>query len=66
MLDQDLHNILLAVGRVEGRLDTLLQNHIPHMHADIMANRRLTLWVGGMMATLISAVFVVLIKVLLG
>ena len=66
MPDQDLHDILLAVGRVEGRLDTLLRNHLPHMLADITANRRLTLWVGGIMATLIAAVFGVLVKVLVG
>ena len=64
--DEDLHSILLTVGRVEGRLDTLLKNHLPHMHADIMANRRLTLWMGGVVTTLITGMFVLLVRIILG
>lgn len=62
----DLHSIMLTVGRVEGRLETLLSNHLPHMHADIVANRRLTLWMGGVLTSLIAGVFVLLVRVVIG
>jgi hypothetical protein len=64
--DEDLHSILLTVGRVEGRLDTLLKNHLPHMHTEIVANRRLTLWVGGVLTTLITGMFVLLARIIIG
>lgn len=59
-------DILRALGRLEGRVDLLISNHLPHLHSDVMANRRLTMWVGSVLGTLMCAVFGLLIRVIVG
>ena len=60
------HHMLMSLGRLEGRVDMLLTNHLPHLHADVMANRRLTMWVGSILATLMIAIFGLLVRLLIG
>jgi hypothetical protein len=62
----DNDGILRSLGRLEGRVDLLISNHLPHLHADVMASRRLTMWIGSVLATLMCAIFALLIRVILG
>ncbi len=64
--DSNLHDILLTIGRIEGRLELLLSNHLPHIHTEIAANRKLILWVGGILTTLILGVMGTMIRLLVG
>ena len=64
--DSDYDGVLRALGRLEGRVDLLISNHLPHLHADVMAGRKLTMWVGSVLATLMCAIFALLLRVILG
>ena len=60
------HYVLQSLGRLEGRVDMLIRSDLPHLHADVMANRRLTLWVGSVLASLMLAVCGLLVRLILG
>jgi hypothetical protein len=62
----DDDNVLRALGRLEGRVDLLISNHLPHLHADVMANRRLTQWVGTLLGSLLLAMSGLLVRLLIG
>jgi len=62
----ETHHILLSLGRLEGRVDMLITNHLPHLQADVTASRRLTMWVGSTLATLMCAIVGLLVRVLIG
>lgn len=64
--DDETHHILVSLGRLEGRVDMLINNHLPHLIADVTASRRLTMWVGSILTTLLCAIVGLLVRVLIG
>tara|TARA_Y100000310_G_C20540678_1_gene743134 strand:- start:779 stop:1018 length:240 start_codon:yes stop_codon:yes gene_type:complete len=58
--------VLMSLGRLEGRVDMLLSSTLPHLHSDVMANRRLTMWVGSILLTVMCTAVGLLVRVLLG
>ena len=64
--DSDFDGILRALGRLEGRVDLLISNHLPHIHMEVQAGRKLTMWVGSVLAMLLIAMGGLLVRVLIG
>ena len=64
--DDETHRILVSLGRLEGRVDMLITNHLPHLMADVTANRRLTMWIGSVLSGLMIAIVGLLVRVLIG